>query len=590
MKSNQPALYPRRRQVNQRAPVEGTLTTTVSREPGEKLVTLGKTRTMELEAPLTDTERAGLNAQVAAVSAETFSLEEEKKKAVAPLNEKLKDAKSRERDLLAQLKSGTTKKPVAVRTRADLFRGEKWVERLDLGEPEEVPESRSALTDAERQLMIPGFRVEGGVDDRPDAEVLQLRSVDGNDEESAGTTVTWAQALPEPLERWKLEKAGSAYQVVNTNTWQVFGTFSYVHGKGLHWTDSTDGQLPEEHRAGLEVAAGGSLQVAALLSTVADTLREHLASAPVEDVWSSVLPPPRDHWTVAEEKGEASASRLFIINDSTNGKTWGPYAWKDAGFVTVDQGVPVPDEDFNALGAYLAPEGDEEERDRAAGDLLKAAEELVAQRMEMAAEQERFAAVPEGGLVLHPLPGIEGWALYLHEGHGYLRPPNMDRFTPPGHASDKGPLEWDQDGGRWEPGDTAPLELDGWVREQVSLMKCADSLVRQGKVTPPGVEKAPADETAEDGGETTTAPEADHARAATKLSDHGKAVLRLLAGETPPVDALTIGNKGRCKGGSVLNGLKAKGLVEKRIGEGEVETWHITELGRTVAAALPAGK
>lgn len=567
--------------------------TTVSREPGQKLVTLGNTRTMELEAPLTDAERAGLNAQVAAVSQETFALEEQKKKVVAPINEDLKDAKAREKDLLATLSKGTMPKPVAVRTRADLFRGEKWVERLDGEEPEELPESRSALTDAERQLMIPGFRVEGGKDNRPDAEVFQLRSVDdGTDGESAGTTVTWAQALPEPLERWKLEKSGDAYQVVNTNTWQVFGTFGYVQGKGLHWTNGTDGQLPEEHRPGLEVAVGGSLQLAALLSTVAETLREHLASSPVEDVWSSALPPPRDHWTVAEEKGEASTSRLFIINDSTNGKKWGPYAWVDGGFVAVDGGAPVSDDDFNELGAHLAPEGSDEEKDRAAGDLLKAAEALVEQRMAMAAEQERFAAVPEGGLVLHPLPGIEGWALYLHEGHGYLRPPNMDRFTPAGHASDKGPLEWDKADGRWELGDLAPPGLDAWVREQASLMKCADSLVRQGKVTPPGVAvTAVASETSADGGESdATAPEADHARAATKLSDHGKAVLRLLAGETPPVDALTIGNKGRCKGGSVLNGLKAKGLVEKRVGEGEVETWHITELGRTVAAALPAGK
>lgn len=563
--------------------------TTVTREPGEKVVTLGKTFTRELEAPLTEAERAGLNAQVAAVSQETFALEEEKKAAVAPLNEKLKDAKARERELLAKLAKGTMEKPVAVRTRADLFRGEKWVERLDCTPPEEVPETRCALSDRDRQLMIPGVTVAGGKDDRPDAEVLQLHSFGGGKaDEDAGAMVTWAQLLPAPLERWKLEKSGSVFQVVDTREWRVFGTFSYVHGKGLHWTDSSDGQIPEQHQRGLEDAAGGSLQVAALLSTVADCLREHMASKPVEDVWSSVLPPPRDHWTVAEEKGEASASRLFVLSDSTNGKTWGPYAWKDGGFVFADGSGPLPDEDFNAIGAHLAPEGSEEERDAATSDLLRAAESMVEQRQDMLSEEERHAAVPEGGPALHPLPGIEGWALYLHDGHGWLRPPNMDRFTPPAAAGDKGPLEWDTAEGRWELADDAPTDLDAWVREQSALMKCADSLVKQGKVAPAGADLSPGEAAA-----AAAAEEApDVAARARKLSDSARMVLKEMAKPGAPTDSTTLGSRCRCKAGSVLNGLESKGLVQSTPDESTGTTaWHITEEGRAVADALTqAGK
>lgn len=540
--------------------------TTVTREPGEKLVWLGPTRTQELEAPLTDAERAGLNAQVAAVSQETFALEEEKKAVVAPINERLKDAKARERGLLETLAGGTMPKPVAVRTRADLFRGEKWVVRLDT--EEEVPETRCALTDGERQLMIPGVTVPGGRDERPDAPVVDLFSVQGGAAEDVAT-VTWAQLLAPPLERWKVEKVGTAYQLVDTRTWQVFGPFDYVHGQGLVVA------LSEETQAKLEKEAGGGLQMAALLADTGDAVRAHFTSKPAEP-WEVVLPEPHAQWTVSEPW----PGQYLLTENTDDGESWGPYPWADGAIDRVET-LSVPEADLETLREHVG--------DDAAQSLLDAAEDAIREHRTTEAEAARHAAVPEHGLDLHRVEGT-GWWLYVHDGYGYLRPPNVDRFTPPGDAADKGPMEWDTEGNHWEVADKAPPELDEWVRENGSVLVCADSLVKLGKVTLPAAGKPLSPGEAAAG--RAADEDVDTAAMARKLSDSARAVLRLLAEPDAPTDAPTIGSRCRCKAGSVLNGLEAKGLVERGpvpLGSSS-EAWRITETGRAVAAALPPRK
>lgn len=565
--------------------------TNISQEPGQKLRQLGGVRTMELEAPLTDAERAGLNAQVAAVSQETFALEAEKKEVVAPINDKLKEAKARERDLLGKLAKGTMPKPVPVRTMANFFRREKWVERLDGEEPEEVPEMRSALTDAELQAVLPGVVLEG--DNRPDAQLLPLFAVRGNPET---VPVAWTDMLPKPLESWRVEAKGDEYQLVDTRTWEVFGPFRHSPGKGLTWADTSGLQIPEDKQSALETATGGALHVAALLGAMGELLSARGRQQPTTKPkpWEAQFPAPLERWTVSEPEPGQYLLTDDVADDATEPKSWGPYNWKDDGFLMLGTEEPLADEDFNELGQHLASEGSEQERDDAATALLAAASDAVRVHVESQSEEARQASVPEGGLKLHPLPGLEGWGLYLHAGFAYLRAPNLDRFTPPGDSRDKGPLEWDVDGGKWELADSAPSEMDEWVREQGVIMTCADSLVKQGKVTPPvleagaGVALSPGEAAAsaagdeKEGGTVTTLNP-------SKLSDYARAVLKLLAGPDAPTDAHTIGNRARCKAGAVLNGLEKKDLVERREGESE-ESWHITELGRTVAATLTAGK
>ena len=94
--------------------------TTMSKEPGEKFFILGKKgQTMELEIPLTPEHLNAIHKQIAEVSADTFRLEEEKKLAVQPFNEKLKAAKTRERELISQKERGVMKVAVPVETRGD---------------------------------------------------------------------------------------------------------------------------------------------------------------------------------------------------------------------------------------------------------------------------------------------------------------------------------------------------------------------------------------------------------------------------------------------------------------------------------------
>ena len=134
--------------------------TTVSREPGEKAVQLGKDSTMELEVPLTADERAEHEHAVAELSKRAFQLEEEKKAVTAPISAAIKDTKAAERAQLAALEKGTKLASVPVRRMADYFRKEKWVERLDREEPEEVPNTRTALSAEDRQALLPGVVVE----------------------------------------------------------------------------------------------------------------------------------------------------------------------------------------------------------------------------------------------------------------------------------------------------------------------------------------------------------------------------------------------------------------------------------------------
>lgn len=558
--------------------------TNISKAPGENVCQLGGTRTMELEAPLSETERHMLERQISDASAEMLRLEAHKKKVVTPINEDIKAQKARLQDLHSSREKGTCMKPVAVRTMADFFRGEKWVERLDMGEPEEVPETRVALTDGERQALLPGVVVEG--DTRPNAPVVSLFG----GAETAPVSVTWASLLPKPLERWKVEEVGGTFNLVNSTSWQVWAPFRFNPATGLTWADTGALELPEDKQALLAEAAGGALAVAALLSAVGEVLRAR--KAPDASRWRKTL--SVDGWKAVET--EAGSYSL----ESPDGTRWGPFGF------TADDGCYFQGTEDRAL-----PDEQRKALDEAAGGEDEG--EKVLHSFEVAVEAHARAAVPEFGLELHPLPGLEGWGLYLHEGFGWLRPPNVDRFTAPCAPSDKGPLEWSAGDECWQLGDAAPPEMDDFVKEYTSVMKCADSLVKQGKVVPPaGME--PEDSEPEDDGamepgagvptddraplspgeaaaSTAADEEPDAGARARKLSDSARMVLKLLAQPDAPSDAPTIGSRCRCKAGSVLNGLEAKGLVTATPNEGTgVSDWHITDAGRAVAAALQAGK
>lgn len=149
--------------------------TTTHKEPGERVLTLGpKGQMMDLEVPLTEADRQGLEKRIADLSAQAFSLEEEKKRVVSPINESIKDVKAQEKQLLAQREKGTMTASVPVEVRGNTFKREKWVVRLDTNE--EVPNTRAALTDEDLQILMSGVAIKGGKDERPDAPVFDLFS------------------------------------------------------------------------------------------------------------------------------------------------------------------------------------------------------------------------------------------------------------------------------------------------------------------------------------------------------------------------------------------------------------------------------
>lgn len=240
--------------------------TTMNKEPGEKFFILGKKgQTMELEVPLTAEHLNAIHKQIAEVSADTFRLEEEKKLAVQPFNEKLKDAKARERELLSQKERGVMKVAVPVETRGDTLKREKWVVRMDTGE--EVPETRLALTDADLQIAMRGVVIDGDL--RPDAPVLSLFA---QRQPPESPPERWTKTLPSPYQEWSLteEKAADgtplyvvSHQPVDGAT-QTWGTYAFTAVDGFHPPGEPTGTLGEGAREAMAKALGLSDRAANL--------------------------------------------------------------------------------------------------------------------------------------------------------------------------------------------------------------------------------------------------------------------------------------------------------------------------------------
>lgn len=232
--------------------------TTVNKEPGERFVTLGKKgQTMELEVPLTPEHMHALERQISDVSAETFRIEEQKKLAVQPLNEQLKEAKAREKELLGRRQRGVMVVPVPVETRANTFKREKWVVRLDTGE--EVPDTRLALDDKELQLLMPGVVLPG--DNRPDAPVLNLFAQPPKEEPVPGP---WRQSAPPPHQQWSLSevagKDGEHLFMIATgpveNPVRAWGPFAFTHEEGFHPPGKPEETLGDDVRPSMAEALG----------------------------------------------------------------------------------------------------------------------------------------------------------------------------------------------------------------------------------------------------------------------------------------------------------------------------------------------
>ena len=178
--------------------------TTVNKEPGERILTLGaKGKTMELEIPLPLELMHALERKIADKSGEAFRLEAElerkKEEVLTPIKDKIKTVKEEERALVDQRTRGVMTARIPVETRANTFRKEKWVVRLDTGE--EVPDTRRALTDEDLQTLLPGVVVPG--DNRPDAPVLNLFA-----QRPKPDTKPWTHRLASPYQDWSLSEEG----------------------------------------------------------------------------------------------------------------------------------------------------------------------------------------------------------------------------------------------------------------------------------------------------------------------------------------------------------------------------------------------
>lgn len=237
--------------------------TTVNKEPGEKILTLGKKgQTMELEIPLPPELMHALERKISDASDESFRLEAEmerkKDEVLKPIKDAIKGVKERERELVDQRARGVMTARVPVETRANTFRKEKWLVRLDTGE--EVPDTRRALTDEDLQTLLPGVVLEG--DNRPDAPVLNLFAQ--KQEPETAPTDPWRKIAPAPYEDWHLSEVQGKdgehlYMVARgpvDNPSRAWGPFGYAWSEGFHPPGEPAGTLGDDVRRSMADALG----------------------------------------------------------------------------------------------------------------------------------------------------------------------------------------------------------------------------------------------------------------------------------------------------------------------------------------------